>query len=112
MLNLNLKFAINDWQENEGSGDGVGIGGNNGGNYDLPGPPGPRGYAGPQGPLGPRGQKGEPGRDGLNGNLGIQGPPGHVFMIPVSYFFFLLILNDDKIIWIALQNEFLFQLFS
>jgi hypothetical protein len=22
----------------------------------------------------------------LNGNLGIQGPPGHVFMIPVSYY--------------------------
>ena len=35
--------------------------------------------------MGSRGQKGEPGRDGLNGNLGVQGPPGHVFMIPVGY---------------------------
>ena len=33
---------------------------------------------------GPKGSKGEPGRDGLGGNTGIQGPPGHVFMIPVT----------------------------
>lgn len=30
------------------------------------------------------GVKGEPGRDGLDGQTGIQGPPGHVFMIPLN----------------------------
>lgn len=43
-----------------------------------------RGYPGPPGPPGPLGPKGEPGRDGIHGTDGISGPPGHVFMIPVS----------------------------
>lgn len=49
----------------------------------LRGPPGPRGYTGPQGPPGEKGDKGDNGRDGLAGTPGIQGPPGHIFMIPV-----------------------------
>ena len=91
-----IKYAT-IWQENEGSGDGIGIGqgGGNGANYYLPGPPGPRGYPGSSGPMGPRGQKGEPGRDGLNGNGGIQGPPGHVFMIPVISLIVLSSLRID-----------------
>ena len=43
-----------------------------------------RGYPGPPGPPGPMGIKGDPGRDGIAGTYGISGPPGHVFMIPVS----------------------------
>jgi len=84
----------------EGSGDGMGFGqpGSNGGSYYLPGPPGPRGYTGPPGPNGPRGQKGEPGRDGLGGNTGIQGPPGHVFMIPVSITLFIFHVKNVLLI--------------
>lgn len=47
--------------------------------------PGPRGYTGVPGPPGERGPKGEPGRDGLGGTDGIPGPPGHVFVVPVSF---------------------------
>lgn len=45
---------------------------------------GPRGYPGPPGPQGPRGPKGEPGRPGVEGQQGFTGPPGHVFVVPVS----------------------------
>lgn len=45
-----------------------------------------RGYGGPPGSPGETGPKGEPGRDGLAGMPGVQGPPGHVFMIPVSFY--------------------------
>lgn len=41
-------------------------------------------YTGYPGPYNDFGIKGEPGRDGLDGQTGIQGPPGHVFMIPLS----------------------------
>ncbi len=72
-------------QEPEGSGEeSVGTSAAGGGGYYIPGPPGPRGYVGSPGMNGPKGSKGEPGRDGLGGNTGIQGPPGHVFMIPVT----------------------------
>lgn len=40
-------------------------------------------YTGHPGPS-EYGVKGEPGRDGLDGQNGIQGPPGHVFMVPLS----------------------------
>lgn len=50
----------------------------------LRGPPGPRGYTGPPGRPGEKGDKGDKGRDGLNGTPGLQGPPGHIFMIPVK----------------------------
>lgn len=48
------------------------------------GPIGPRGYPGPPGLPGLQGTKGDRGRDGQPGTTGISGPPGHVFMIPVS----------------------------
>lgn len=51
--------------------------------------PGPRGYTGQPGPPGPPGPKGETGRDGTPGTPGIPGPPGHVFMIPVSRYYFI-----------------------
>lgn len=44
-----------------------------------------RGYPGLTGPAGEPGPKGEPGRDGLAGQAGTPGPPGHVFMVPVSF---------------------------
>ena len=50
------------------------------------GPPGPRGYRGAPGPKGYMGPKGDPGRNGLAGSDGQPGSPGHVFIIPVSYF--------------------------
>jgi len=31
----------------------------------------------------PQGPKGDPGREGIDGYVGKQGPPGHVFLIPV-----------------------------
>lgn len=36
----------------------------------------------------PNGPKGDPGRDGIDGFVGVQGPPGHVFLIPVRIVFF------------------------
>lgn len=50
----------------------------------VQGPQGPQGFQGLQGPAGPKGEKGDPGKDGIPGTEGITGPPGHIFVIPVS----------------------------
>lgn len=63
--------------------------------YSNRGPPGLRGYPGPPGERGPPGPKGETGRNGLGGTVGVPGPPGHVFMVPVSrnIIFLVIFLN-------------------
>lgn len=60
----------------------------------LRGPRGPKGDPGPKGITIETTQwqiylnlnyiKGDQGRDGLSGQPGVQGPPGHVFMVPLN----------------------------
>ena len=35
------------------------------------------------GPPGVKGQKGEKGLKGIDGSVGVSGPPGHVFLVPL-----------------------------